>query len=83
MLPNRFDTSVAPSGAFVVTGVIVWAMTESSGRAKPSIPEYCGPNVSFVTLVTAANYGNHLIYLVMTEYAAALTESLVIDFIPA
>jgi len=55
VIEKRLDAHAAPSGVLLVTGGIVSAMMELSGRARPRIPLKLGERFSPVTLVAAAD----------------------------
>jgi len=54
VIEKRFDAHAAPSGVLLVTGGMVSAMIELSGRARPRIPLKLEERGSSITLVAAA-----------------------------
>lgn len=55
VIEKRLDAHAAPSGVLLVTGGMVSAMMELSGRARPRMPLKLGERFSPVTLVAAAD----------------------------
>jgi len=55
VIEKRLDAHAAPSGVLLVTGGIVSAIMELSGRARPRMPLKLGERFSPVTLVAAAD----------------------------
>jgi len=55
VIEKRLDAHAAPSGVLLVTGGIISAMMELSGRARPKMPLKLGERFSPATLVAAAD----------------------------